>query len=77
LKTFSLAAEFLSKSSGLFHVEESQFAINVTVEVLDEGLKVFRSQIKQPVLNECFSIGFGKPVKVMFRVPIAQMNSRH
>jgi superfamily II DNA or RNA helicase len=72
-----LAAEFLSKSSGLFHVEESRFAINVTVEVLDEGLKVFRSQIKQPVLNECFSIGFGKPVKVMFRVPIAQMNSRH
>jgi hypothetical protein len=72
-----LAAEFLSKSSGLFHVEESRFTINITVEVLEEGLKVFRAQIKQAVLNECFSLGFGKPVKVMFRVPVAQMNSRH
>jgi hypothetical protein len=72
-----LAAEFLSKSSGIFHVEESRFTINITVEVLSEGLKVFRSQIKQPVLNECFSLGFGKPVKVMFRVSLAQMNSRH
>jgi hypothetical protein len=72
-----LAAEFLSKSSGIFNVEESRFTINVTVEVLDEGLKLFRSQIKQPVLNECFSLGFDKPVKVMFRVSLAQMNSRH
>jgi hypothetical protein len=72
-----LAAEFLSKNSGLFHVEESRFTINITVEVLEEGLKVFRAQIKQAVLNECFSLGFGKPVKVMFRVPVAQMNSCH
>jgi hypothetical protein len=71
------AAEFLSKSAGLFHVESGRFTINVTVEVLSEGLKLFRSQIKQPVLNECLSIGFGKPVKVMFRLPATLMNSRH
>jgi hypothetical protein len=70
------AAEFLSKSAGLFQVESSRFTMNVTVEVLEEGLKLFRSQIKQPVLNECFSIGFGKPVKVMFRLPTTLMNSR-
>jgi hypothetical protein len=70
------AAEFLSKSAGLFQVESSRFTMNVTVEVLEEGLKLFRSQIKQPVLNECFSIGFGKPVKVMFRLPATLMNSR-
>jgi hypothetical protein len=50
--------------------------MNVTVEVLSEGLKLFRSQIKEPVLNECFSLGFGKPVKVMFRLPATLMNSR-
>ncbi len=71
------AAEFLSKSAGLFQVESSRFTMNVTVEVLSEGLKLFRSQIKEPVLNECFSLGFGKPVKVMFRLPAALMNSRH
>jgi superfamily II DNA or RNA helicase len=71
------AVEFLSNSSGLFNVEENRLTITVTVEVLEEGLKLFRSQIKQPVLNECFSIGFGKPVKVMFRLPVALMNSRH
>jgi len=71
------AAEFLSKSAGLFHVESGRFTITVTVEVLSEGLKLFRSQIKQPVLNECLSIGFGKPVKVMFRLPATLMNSRH
>ena len=71
------AVEFLSKSSGLFNVEENRLTITVTVEVLEEGLKLFRSQIKQPVLNECFSLGFGKPVKVMFRLPVALMNSRH
>jgi hypothetical protein len=70
------AVEFLSKSSGLFNVEENRLTITVTVEVLEEGLKLFRSQIKQPVLNECFSLGFGKPVKVMFRLPVALMNSR-
>jgi hypothetical protein len=71
------AAEFLSKSAGLFHVESGRFTMNVTVEVLEEGLKLFRSQIKQPVLDECFSLGFGKPVKVMFRLPTTLMNSRH
>jgi RNA:NAD 2'-phosphotransferase (TPT1/KptA family) len=71
------AAEFLSTSSGLFHVEESPLAITVTVEALEEGLKVFRSQIKQSELNACFSFGFGKPAKVMFRLPVALVSSRH
>ncbi len=70
------AAEFLSTSSGLFHVEESPLAITVTVEVLEEGLKGFRSRIKQPELNACFSFGFGKPAKVMFRLPVALVGAR-
>ena len=71
------AAKFLSESSGLFNVENTRFTIIVTVEVLEEGLKLFRSEIKQPVLNECFSKGFGKPVKVMFRLPVTLINPRH
>lgn len=70
------AAEFLSTSSGLFHVDKSQLTLTVTVEVLEEGLKVFRSQIKQSELNACFSFGFGKPAKVMFRLPVALVSSR-
>jgi hypothetical protein len=40
------AAKFLSESSGLFNVENTRFTIIVTVEVLEEGLKLFRSEIK-------------------------------
>jgi hypothetical protein len=76
-KHSSEAAEFLSTSAGLFYVEESQLVITVTVEVLEEGLKVFRSQIKQPELNACFAFGFGKPTKVMFRLPVALVSVSH